>query len=103
VPAAAPGEGEETREQQISDLEKQIQELNKKLEELKKQQAATAAAAGQEGLPADWTKQLHWRCIGPAAMGGRFASDRAGVRPAGDASGLGVGVRWGRVAGVRGR
>src|SRR5689334_20444224 len=69
-----PGAAEETREQQISDLEKQIQELTKKLEELKKQQATAATTAPQEGLPADWTKELHWRSIGPAAMGGRITS-----------------------------
>src|SRR5581483_10675902 len=52
----------------------QIQELSKKLEELKKQQAAAQAAAAQEGLPSAWVKELHWRCIGPAAMGGRITS-----------------------------
>ncbi len=71
---AVPDEAAEPREQQISDLEKQIQELSKKLEELKKQQAAAQAAAAQEGLPSAWVKELHWRCIGPAAMGGRITS-----------------------------
>src|SRR5687767_8954968 len=25
-------------------------------------------------LPADWVKAMRWRCIGPAAMGGRITS-----------------------------
>jgi len=25
-------------------------------------------------VPADWVKELHWRCIGPAAMGGRIVA-----------------------------
>src|SRR4029077_19734243 len=27
-----------------------------------------------DGLPADWTKALVWRCVGPAAMGGRIVA-----------------------------
>ena len=26
------------------------------------------------GIPADWVKELNWRCIGPAAMGGRIVA-----------------------------
>ena len=25
-------------------------------------------------VPADWVKELHWRCVGPAAMGGRIVA-----------------------------
>jgi photosystem II stability/assembly factor-like uncharacterized protein len=59
-----------SRQQQIADIERQIQELTKKLEELKRM--PPASANGQ--LPAEWTKTLHWRCIGPAAMGGRIVA-----------------------------
>ncbi len=33
-----------------------------------------AKPAPQGGLPADWVKELKWRCIGPAAMGGRIVA-----------------------------
>jgi photosystem II stability/assembly factor-like uncharacterized protein len=57
----------------IADIEKQIQELTKKLDELKKLQAGQAAES-TGALPQDWTKAFHWRCIGPAAMGGRITA-----------------------------
>jgi photosystem II stability/assembly factor-like uncharacterized protein len=60
------------RDQQIADIEKQIQELQKKLEELKKQPPPPAKPEGT--IPAEWTKELAWRCIGPAAMGGRIVA-----------------------------
>ncbi len=69
--APSPSRAEEaTRQQQIAEIERQIQELQKKLEELRRAQAAAPAAEGT--LPADWVKALTWRCIGPAAMGGRI-------------------------------
>jgi photosystem II stability/assembly factor-like uncharacterized protein len=74
-PAPPPARAEEkTREQQIADLEKQIQELQQKLEELKKAPAPPAPPKADGLLPADWTKALNWRCIGPAAMGGRIVA-----------------------------
>jgi photosystem II stability/assembly factor-like uncharacterized protein len=62
---------EVSRQQQIADLERQIQELAKKLEELRRE---SPSARPEEGLPASWVKALHWRCIGPASMGGRIVA-----------------------------
>ena len=70
VPAPS-REDEVSRTQQIADLEKQIADLNKKLATLRNGNG-TGQTAGQQTLPADWTKALTWRCIGPAAMGGRI-------------------------------
>ena len=67
----APSAQEPSRDQQIADLEKQIKELGRKLDELK-QKPVPAPAKPSAGLPADWVQALHWRCIGPAAMGGRI-------------------------------
>jgi photosystem II stability/assembly factor-like uncharacterized protein len=74
VPAASRGE-ELSREQQIADLEKQIQDLSKRLADLRREVAAdTTAKQPERGLPASWVKGLQWRCIGPAAMGGRIVA-----------------------------
>lgn len=65
-----------TREQQMQAIEKQIAELAKQLDELKKAQAqpeAKPAAAGLT-LPPEFVKQLAWRCVGPANMGGRITA-----------------------------
>jgi photosystem II stability/assembly factor-like uncharacterized protein len=72
VPAPT-GAEELSREQQIADLERQIQELTRRLEELRKAPAPTTKTQ-EQGLPAEWVKALHWRCIGPAAMGGRITA-----------------------------
>ncbi len=69
APPAARAE-EKSRDQQIADLEKQIQDLTKKLTELKAQPPTPTKPA----LPADWVGALKWRCIGPAAMGGRIVA-----------------------------
>jgi photosystem II stability/assembly factor-like uncharacterized protein len=61
---------EKSREQLIADLEHQIQDLTKKLTDLKNQ----PPPAPKTGIPADWVKELKWRCIGPAAMGGRIVA-----------------------------
>jgi photosystem II stability/assembly factor-like uncharacterized protein len=61
------------RDQQIADIEKQLKELAKKLDDLKKP-SATAALAQTGTFPQEWTKELKWRCIGPAAMGGRIVA-----------------------------
>src|SRR6516225_12463856 len=74
--AAVPAQSEDkapSRDKEIADLEKQIQELTRKLNELKKN-GGTPAAGIEAGLPADWAKQLNWRCLGPAAMGGRITA-----------------------------
>jgi photosystem II stability/assembly factor-like uncharacterized protein len=72
APVAPSRAEDKPRDQQIADLEKQIQELQKKLDELKKQ--PTTPPQPQGAVPADWTKALSWRCIGPAAMGGRIVA-----------------------------
>src|SRR5262249_10660260 len=61
-----------SREQQIAEIEKQIAELTKKLNELR--QSAPTPAPGNGTIPAEWIKSLHWRSIGPAAMGGRIVA-----------------------------
>jgi photosystem II stability/assembly factor-like uncharacterized protein len=75
--AAVPAQSEDKpadRAKEIADLEKQIQELTRKLNELKKNGETPTSPAVEPGLPADWVKQLNWRCIGPAAMGGRITA-----------------------------
>src|SRR5665213_2781142 len=69
APSAGRAE-EKSREQLIADLEHQIQELTKKLTDLKNQ----PPPAPKTSLPADWVKELNWRCIGPAGMGGRIVA-----------------------------
>src|SRR5437763_811450 len=59
---------EKTREQWIADLERQFQVVMKKLAD------ETPLPAPRVGVPADWVKELKWRCIGPAAMGGRIVA-----------------------------
>ena len=76
TPSAAPAD-EKTREQQIADIEKQIQDLTKKLNDLKALPPTpppTPPAPAKPALPEDWTAALKWRCIGPAAMGGRIVA-----------------------------
>ncbi len=70
---ATPGRSEEAKEartRQIAELEKQIADLQKKLAELRN--GDSVAPAGQGTLSSDMIKPLAWRCIGPAAMGGRI-------------------------------
>jgi len=64
-----------SRDKQIEELQKQIEILNKKLDDLKKTSLAPAPPATPEGvLDSHWVKELQWRCIGPASMGGRITS-----------------------------
>jgi len=66
--AAVPASGQE-KSKEIADLEKQIQQLTQRLNELR------GAKPTVEGtLPAEWVKQLNWRSIGPATMGGRITA-----------------------------
>ncbi len=86
---ALPGRSDDTKEQSISkadrekkiaELEKQISGLTKELKDLKEPAAPVVRAKSAEAkvpegtIPDDWTKALHWRCIGPANMGGRITS-----------------------------
>jgi photosystem II stability/assembly factor-like uncharacterized protein len=61
-----------SREKQIADIERQIKELTQKLDELRRIPATPSVTAAP--IPAEWTKVLTWRCIGPAAMGGRIVA-----------------------------
>jgi photosystem II stability/assembly factor-like uncharacterized protein/membrane-associated protease RseP (regulator of RpoE activity) len=78
LPFAASRGDDTPRDKQIADLEKQIQELNKKLGDLRTTPAATATAApktpSEGSVPSNWMKELNWRCIGPANMGGRITA-----------------------------
>jgi photosystem II stability/assembly factor-like uncharacterized protein len=73
IPGPAAEEEAATREKLIADIEKQIQDLSKKLEELKRMSPVTPITTAP-GLPAEWTKTLAWRCIGPASMAGRIVA-----------------------------
>src|SRR5262245_26533666 len=71
----SPGASNEPRrEEEISAIEQQIAELQKKLEALKKAPAPAPKPSHLTSLPAEWTKSLSWRCIGPASMGGRIVA-----------------------------
>jgi photosystem II stability/assembly factor-like uncharacterized protein len=72
LPGASGEEAAPAREQQLADIERQIHELEKKLDDLKKADGGKAAAAPDGTLPPEWVKALTWRCLGPAAMGGRI-------------------------------
>ncbi len=74
VPSRTEEPSTTTREQEIADLERQIAELNKKLAELRKTEPVSPAVKPESGLPESWVKSLHWRGIGPAAMGGRIVA-----------------------------
>jgi photosystem II stability/assembly factor-like uncharacterized protein len=64
-----------SKKQQIADIEKQIQDLNKKLKELQANTGAASEPGAADGtIPADWIKSFSWRCIGPANMGGRITA-----------------------------
>jgi S1-C subfamily serine protease/photosystem II stability/assembly factor-like uncharacterized protein len=73
VPAPTHAE-EPSVQQRIASVEKQIADLQKQLAELRKL-AVTPAPRPPEGiLPDAWAKQLNWRSIGPATMGGRIVT-----------------------------
>jgi photosystem II stability/assembly factor-like uncharacterized protein len=62
-----------SRSQQIADLERQIHELSKKLDELRRLDTSPPIPSATT-IPAEWTRTLNWRCIGPASMGGRIVA-----------------------------
>jgi photosystem II stability/assembly factor-like uncharacterized protein len=61
------------KDRQIAEIQKQMEELTKKLEALKKEPPKEPEKP--PGLiPDGWLKELSWREIGPAAMGGRIVA-----------------------------
>src|SRR5216683_3235278 len=64
---------EQTREQQITDIQKQIEQLNKKLDQLKQDKGKESDVKAGTISP-EWIKTMSWRCIGPAAMSGRIVA-----------------------------
>ena len=71
----SPAAEETARDKEIAELKAQIKALTKRLEELEKEAApAPAPATSEPNLPDDWTKELKWRCVGPASMGGRIGA-----------------------------
>lgn len=69
APAQQP-DGKPAQDPQVAEIEKQIAELQKKLAELKEAEKLAAGAT----LPESYVKQLNWRSIGPACMGGRITA-----------------------------
>jgi photosystem II stability/assembly factor-like uncharacterized protein len=67
------GAEENSRQKEIDDLKAQIKALSKRLEELEAAPAPPVKPIDAE-LPADWTKEMKWRCVGPASMGGRIGA-----------------------------
>jgi photosystem II stability/assembly factor-like uncharacterized protein len=65
-------EAEASREQQIAELQRQIAELTAKLEELRRAPAPNQPRP--TAIPDEWVKELKWRCVGPASMGGRIVA-----------------------------
>ncbi|MEZ6141290.1 MAG: PDZ domain-containing protein [Zavarzinella sp.] len=64
-------EKEQDKSKQIEDLEKQLAELQDRLNKLKAPPAPKKLSAEEQILPTSWVDQFHWRCVGPATMGGR--------------------------------
>jgi photosystem II stability/assembly factor-like uncharacterized protein len=60
-------------DKQIADVQKQIKDLEAKLADLKSKKT-TAATTPDGVLPDSYVKQMNWRCIGPANMGGRITA-----------------------------
>jgi photosystem II stability/assembly factor-like uncharacterized protein len=64
---------EQSKDQQITEIQKQIDQLNKKLDQLK--QDKTKEPDVKPGtISPEWIKTMSWRCIGPAAMSGRIVA-----------------------------
>ncbi|HJS07873.1 MAG TPA: hypothetical protein VJ809_09440, partial [Pirellulales bacterium] len=73
--AAQEKEAPGNREQILSNLEKQVEALRKEIEALRKAAPDSQVAATPDGaIPASWLKELKWRSIGPAGMGGRITA-----------------------------
>jgi photosystem II stability/assembly factor-like uncharacterized protein len=62
------------RSQKIDDIKKQIDALNKQLVELEKAPAEGPLSVAEGTVPDSWVKELTWRSIGPASMGGRITA-----------------------------
>lgn len=63
-------------DREISDLDAKIAELAKQREELEKKRKESSAEASKAGSDraASWIKELKWRQVGPANMGGRIVA-----------------------------
>src|SRR5207245_4993133 len=48
--------------------------LSRELEALKRVNRSSTPTTPEGVIPAEWVKSLGWRCIGPAAMGGRITA-----------------------------
>ena len=66
------GRGEPSRDDQIKEIRKQLQELEAKLKALEERELLPAPKEQLDVIPANWIAAMKWRCIGPAAMGGRI-------------------------------
>lgn len=73
LPAAAPTVARKglSREEEIANIKQQIADLQKRLQDLQKPPVVPTVPPA---LPAEWTKALNWRCIGPSSMGGRIVA-----------------------------
>lgn len=61
-----------SREQEIKELQKKIAELQARLKALQETDVLPPPKKHFAGIPEKWTSAMHWRCIGPAIMGGRI-------------------------------
>ncbi len=70
------GKKASSRAEQAAEIEKQIADLTKRLETLKAPAppVTTKSVPVEPSLPANWTRALSWRGIGPASMGGRIVA-----------------------------
>lgn len=75
VGAAAQSPPQDDRRKQIEEVRRQIAELSKRLDELAKEEPSKASESPKAvPLPEGWLKNLKWRSIGPASMGGRITA-----------------------------
>jgi photosystem II stability/assembly factor-like uncharacterized protein len=66
---------DDPRQRQIEEIRRQLDELSRKLDALSQSEAPTPSESpATTPLPDGWLKNLKWRSIGPANMGGRITA-----------------------------
>jgi S1-C subfamily serine protease/photosystem II stability/assembly factor-like uncharacterized protein len=72
--AKAAGPAGQDQKTEIEQIEKQIIELQKKLDAMKKPTTPVSTSLTEGTIPDDALKQMKWRNVGPANMGGRITA-----------------------------